>query len=347
MMHSQWVMPYYKQFNHISSHNQQDVSVAMLSHHISSHDQQRVSETILFFWHAISSYFTMTNSMWVTLPFFLPCHLITSHPWPTVCEWHSPFFLPCHLMSHISSHCQQAVSDTALFFCHAISSHLIPWPTGCKWHCPFFLPCHLSTSHTMINSMWVTWMPFFLPCHFVTSHPMTNRMWVTLVLFSTMLSHLILSHDQQDVSDTALVFYHAISSHLTPWPTAGEWPFFLLCHLITSHPGMTNRMWVPFFYAMPCHHKYALVPWPTASEWHSPFLPCHLILAWSTGCEWNHLFSLPCHLITYALILWPTASEWHCPFFSVIISVIPWSTGCEWHCPCHLIHLIPWPTACE
>ena len=91
--------------------------------------------------------------------------------------------MPFH---HYSSHDQQQVSDTALFLCHAITSHLIPWPTACEWHCPFFLPCHLITSHPTINSLLVTLL-FFLPFHLITCHLMTNSKWVTPPVFSSSL----------------------------------------------------------------------------------------------------------------------------------------------------------------
>ena len=115
--------------HHISSHDQQHVSdidiyFAMQPHYIPSHDQQDVSDTVIYVYHAISS------------------HVIQ---WPTVCEQHCDLFLPCSLIHHpmtnsmwvtltfisamqshhISSHGQQLVGDTDIYFYHALQSHHI------------------------------------------------------------------------------------------------------------------------------------------------------------------------------------------------------------------------------
>ena len=65
-----------------------------------SHDQQKVSNTTLFLCQAVSS---------------VACLI----PWPTVCEWHCSVSLPGCLINRISwlsSHDQQAVSDTSAYF---------------------------------------------------------------------------------------------------------------------------------------------------------------------------------------------------------------------------------------
>ena len=204
-----------------------------------------------------------TDGEWLCICFSLACSLIAFNPmtnrqWVTV----HLFFLTMQSLC-ISSHDQQAVSDTAfVFLYHAVSLHFIPWPTVCEWHCICFsLPCSLISFHPMTNSMWVTLDLFFFA---MQSHCMTNREWVTLHLFVfTMHSHGISSHDQQLVSDTAFVFiYHAVSLHVIPCPIGSEWHcicFSLPSSLIALHS----------------------IPWPT-------------------GCEWHYIcFSLPCILITF------------------------------------------------
>ena len=159
----------------------------------------------------------MTNSMWVTLTFILPCSLITYHPM-TNRMWVTLSFMSTMLSHHMLSNDQQFVSNTVIYFCHA-ASYIIPWPTVCEWHWHLFLPCNLIISHPMANSLLVT-LTFIstMHCSLITSHPMTNRMWVMLRLISALNSHYISSHDPQDVSDIVI-----ISSHLIPWPTACEW----------------------------------------------------------------------------------------------------------------------------
>ena len=120
-----------------------------LINHVSSHDQQEVSDTTLFLCQAV--------------------HQSCFIPWPTASEWHYFIYLPGSLINHALSHDQQAVSGTALFLCQAISaiifhpmtnsewvillyffarqSHqwcFIPWPTGSEWHCFISLPGNLS-----------------------------------------------------------------------------------------------------------------------------------------------------------------------------------------------------------
>ena len=195
----------------------------------------------------------MANRQWVNVALSLHRNLLT--PRPTVCEWHQHLFSLFSLITsypminsmwvtltfisaiqshHISSHDQQQVSDTDIYFCHSVSSHLIPWPTASEWHWHLFLSFSL-----------------------ITSHPMTNSLWVTLTFISAIQSHHISSHDQQEVSDTDIYFCHSISSHLIPWPTVCEWHqhLFLPFSLIISHP-MMNSLWVTptFISAMLSHH---------------------------------------------------------------------------------------------
>ena len=81
-----------------------------LINHVSSHDQQPVSDTALFLCQAVSSimFHSMTNSLWVTLLYFLArqSHQSCFIPWPTVCEWHCFISLPGSLINHFSPHDQ-------------------------------------------------------------------------------------------------------------------------------------------------------------------------------------------------------------------------------------------------
>ena len=143
-----------------------------LINHVSSHDQQQVSETALFICQTLSSIMShlMTNREWVRLLyFFARSHQSCLHPWPTGGKWDCFISLPSILINHILSHDQQYVSETALFLCHALSSimshpmtnrewvrllyffarsHqscLLPWPTGSEWD------CFISFPSTLIN----------------------------------------------------------------------------------------------------------------------------------------------------------------------------------------------------
>ena len=106
----------------------------------------------------------------------------------------------------------------------AVSSCLIQWPTECVWHC-------------------------FIAVSSIMSHPMTNSLWVTL-LYCSLINH-VSSHDQQVVSDTALLQSH--QSCLIPWPTGSEWHCFIAVSSIMSHP-MTNSMWVTLLYCSLINH---------------------------------------------------------------------------------------------
>ena len=150
----------------------------------------------------------MTNREWVTRPLFsamhshdqlqhvsdtalVHCHALSSYiiPCPTACEW----------------------LTALVFFCwHALS--LISWPTVlCEWYCPFL--CHAVSSHFIPQTACGWYCPCFaLYTHYI-SWP-TNSMWVTLPFFCIQ-SHNISSHDEQQVSDNALVFCHSFSSHYT------------------------------------------------------------------------------------------------------------------------------------
>ena len=156
---------------------------AMHSHHILSTNRKWVAVTLPIF-SAIQAHHISSPDKWeVSHTALFLCLAGSSHliQWPTGSESCSPSFLQAH---HISSHDQEEVSQTALFVCHAGLSPLIPWPTACESHCLFSL---------------------------ITSYPMANRKWITLP-FSIMQAHHILTHDQQQVSHTALYSVRLITS---------------------------------------------------------------------------------------------------------------------------------------
>ena len=149
-----------------------------------------------------------------------------------------------------------------LLYCSLINHLSHPtWPTVCEWHC--FIAFSSIMSHPMINS---------------------TQMWVTLLYCGSLINHAS-SHDQQYVSDTALLWSHQsclipwptecewhcfkLQSHqscLILWPTVCEWHCFIAVSSIMSHP-LTNREWVTLT-ALLQSHQSCLIPWPTVCEWH-------------------------------------------------------------------------------
>ena len=216
MTNREWVtLLYCGLINHVSSHDQQEVSNTALlqSHqsflipwptvcewhcflinHVLSHDQQPVSDAACkcsLITHAISSH---DHSLWVTL-------------------------LDCSLITHVSYHDEQPVSDTAWFWCQAISSMLITWPTGSsEWQCSLAttLPSH-------------TWPIDCKSCegfyHAISLHLIW---WATGdgEWYAIFASHFP-SHDQQKVSDSAFVF---LLSHFMI--TNSKW---VMHYLVISH----------------------------------------------------------------------------------------------------------------
>ena len=202
---------------------------------MSCHEQQPVSDTIL----CVSRQFHHT------------------HSGTTGSQW-------CNLFSAMHSHCivsldQQAVSDTAihfcirlvssmtirlwvtlLFYCHAVSPHLIPWPIGREWQCTLYYA--VSSHLILMNREWVCSTSSAGQPHHISSN--TNRLWVTLPFFL----HHISSHGPTGCEWCCdyHFFCQAVSPHVIPSPTASVWhhPFF--CH-ITSHP-ITNRLWVTLLF---------------------------------------------------------------------------------------------------
>ena len=226
--------------NHVSSHDQQYVSntalflcqaltsimfhwptgsewhccsslPGTLINHVSSHDQQIVSDIAVVLCQELSSimFHPMTNSLWVTLLYIFARHFHQSCfiPLPTVCEWLCCFIsLPGSLINHVSSHDQleQDVSDTALFLCHIVSSHIFhPMTNTQKASDTALFLCQAfshQTCYSMTNSMWVAITASFV-CHAVSviDHvPFHDQQIVSLVqLFIKYIS----SCDQQSVSD--------------------------------------------------------------------------------------------------------------------------------------------------
>ena len=164
----------------------------------------------------------MTNRKWVTLHYSFvkwQSHQSSCIPWHTGSEWHCIVSLPgSNLINHVASYDQQIVSDTASFLCQGAchlshQSCLIPWPTGGEWHCLFL--CHAVSwimSHPMTNREWVTLLYFFAR----QSHQSCLISWPTVCewhqcfisLPGSLINH-VSSHDQQDVSDTALFLCQA------------------------------------------------------------------------------------------------------------------------------------------
>ena len=173
----------------------------------------------------------MTNSEWVTLPsdfLVISSHLITNRMWVTLA-----FYLPCRslIAPHPSHNNQQYVSNIALLFVRQCVITSCPMTYSMWVTLPFF--CQAISSCPIVCE-WLT-----APFTAMNSHHVdlvTNSKWVTLHIFWSLISY----HGQQRVSNTAL---SAIQSHQSPNPsTASEWhcPYFT-SSLTTSH-SMANRM---------------------------------------------------------------------------------------------------------
>ncbi len=218
----------------------------------------------------------MTNRKWVTLHFFT----IESH---------------C-----ISSHDQQAVSDTAFFF-----FMLITWPTVCEWHCIFF---------------------FTTQSHYISSHVQTGSVW-SFVFFFTIQSHCISSYDQQIVSDTSpplshsLIAFHPVANR--KWVTA----FFF-----TMQPhSVTNSVWVIlhllFLTTISSHGQHTI---------HSMSVMLFLSLLgciskpdaqWSTGSKWSCTYL--CLKPSYHNFSLPKESESN-SLCKPLLHLTSCVTGCKW-----------------
>ena len=165
--------------------------------------------------------------MWVTVP-FLPSSLISCNDQQAVSD--STLFFCQAISSCISCNDQQFVGDSAPF-CPTVSFHLIPWPIECEWQCLVSAQqSHYISSH---DKQYVSDCTFSLPSSLITS---TNSLWVTVPPFCP-----------------TVLFY------LIPWPIACEWQCPLFCPAVLFH----------------------LIPWPIGCEWWCPlFCPAvslHLI----------------------------------------------------------------------
>ena len=218
--------------------------------------------TLHVVWNTVSSHYHIMNSLWVTLHILWKA--VSSHIflWPIACEWHCTF---CE--KHIFSYDQQEVSDIGHFVKGSLITSL-PMTTVCEWQsCTF---CERQ-SHQIFSydQQRVNDIAHFVKGSLIRSFAMTNSLWVTL--------HIL---------------WKAVSSDLSPWPTACEWhctfcerqshqiffydqqqvsdnAHFVKGSLIRSFP-MTNRELVTL------HILWKQVPsdlflWPTASEWHCTF----------------------------------------------------------------------------
>ena len=289
--------------------------------------------------------------------------LLVVTPWPTGSEWHC-FISSCWQ----SPHDQQAVSDTALCLCQAVSSHeqqavsdtalflarqSHPM-TNRKWvpHCFISLPGSLVwsiISHPMVtNREWVTLLYFFAR----QPHPMTNRESVTPLYFFASQSdpNDVSSHDQpwQFVSDIVLFICQTVLSHKQ---VVSDTALFLQVSNTTlffaslSHP-MTNRKWVTlllYFCARQSHPMTNLNRqsvtvhyfFARQSQSHSCLIPCTLDSKWVILL---YFFAQPSHPMTKSM--WVTVQAWFLPGSS-----IQWPTGSEWHCFISSPgSLILWPT---
>ena len=243
----------------------------------------------------------------------------------------------------VSSHDQQAVSDTALCLCQP--SSLISWATGSEWHC--FVSCQAVSSHDQ-QEVSATLLYFFAR----QPHPMTNRESVTPLYFFASQSdpNDVSSHDQpwQFVSDIVLFICQTVLSHKQ---VVSDTALFLQVSNTTlffaslSHP-MTNRKWVTlllYFCARQSHPMTNLNRqsvtvhyfFARQSQSHSCLIPCTLDSKWVILL---YFFAQPSHPMTKSM--WVTVQAWFLPGSS-----IQWPTGSEWHCfissPCSLIL---WPT---
>ena len=150
-----------------SSNREWAVTLVSVISSVSSNDEQDVSDTALFPCQAVSSIMSLPWPIvgeWLSLLYFSgrQSHQLCFISWPTGSEWQCFISLPGSLINHVSSHDKQAVSDTALFHCQAVSSII---------------------SHPMTNRQWVniTTLCLWQAISSIMFHPMTNRQWVMLL----------------------------------------------------------------------------------------------------------------------------------------------------------------------
>ena len=230
----------------------------------------------------------MTNRQWVTLLYFFArqSHQSCLIPWPTGSEWHCFISLPGSLINYDSFHDQQYVSDTALFLCQAVSSIM---------------------THPMTNREWVTLLYFFAR----QSHQSWLIPWPTVCewhccisLQGSLINH-VSSHDQKDVSDTALHLCQAVSSIMSHPMTNREWAtvLFLSQAVKSSHCQQSVSDFALFL----SQAVSPIMPHPMTSSWTNKWVTSASCLSQAiwlimshpmTNREWVTL-SLPDSLINH------------------------------------------------
>ena len=357
-------------------------------HHIFSYDQQDVSDIVqLVEGSFIITSFPMTNSKWVTL------HIL----------WKAAFSYDQQTVSDIAHLVKGSlitpfpISNSLRVTLHivwkAVSSHLFIWPTGSEWDCTFCERQGLITPFPITNSLWVRlhilrkpvsshlflwptvceWYCAF--CEMQSHHifPMTNSLWVILqTLWKASIwccflwpiasewhckccerqSHHIFPYDQQHVSDIAQslithfpmtnsewvtlhILWNAISWHLCLWPIASE----LHCtfcegqsHHILSYDHQVVSDIAHFV-------KSSLITsFPmTNRQW----VTLHILWKAVSSYLSHHqqLVSDIAHFVKDSLITaFPMANSWgvtlHIFWKAVSSHLLLWPTGCEWHCTC-------------
>ena len=114
----------------------------------------------------------------------------------------------------------------------------------------------------------------------IACHIMTNRKWVAPCWLSSMAFAWTSSHNQQEVSDTQVMFWQTVLSHLTD----SEW---LWCDLFT--PDLI-----------------IVILWPIGGEWYQCSLFGQAIsshpIQWPKGCEW-HWGTFTASWITYYALM--------------------------------------------
>ena len=203
----------------------------------------------------------MTNSMWVTLL----------------------YFLASSITNHVSSHDQQGVSDTALFLFQEVSSIMFHPMTDSLWVTLLSFLVTVSTIifHTITNREWVTLFCFFArQSHYL----MTNSLWVALLHSFLRKSyqwclipwptgcewHCFISLPGSLTS----IMYCSMTNRL--WVLCSFLPHDLLPLILCSTVSQCYAIFANYFFSYHtqfvsenafCFHQKIWIPWwPTASE---------------------------------------------------------------------------------
>ena len=319
----------------------------------------------------------MTNSLWVTQPYFFArqSHESCLIQWPTAGEWH--WFISCQAVSWITSHPMtnsESVTPVQSFAMHSHQSYLIPLPIGSEWCCFIFVR-HFHQSclihwpwptgcklHSFIScqinhvSSWQTaceWQCFIsLPGSLINNISSHNQQIVSEQHYSHQWH--VLSHDQKDVSDTALL--SSVMSY--PTTTNREWATLLYFFARQSHQSCLISLWPigsksHYFISLQSHlinhvssHNQQLVSHTVHFARHSSsLLPC--LISWPTGCEWQCCISLAGNLISnvssmtnrkWVTLLYSFTRHSHQSFLihSQFVSETPLFHARQFHQSCHL-----------